>query len=168
MSPFNYTWFRRFVSFLLMMKGGVKFLRYVFWNWYLMCIKIFWRNICRIVFQFNLLSENKLIICAFGNLHYQISREKFGPEPGFESPFRFEFFSWGLIIVLWCFFFLSEDFLNNLSFLWISFHLFFVVIKCCVWVHLTKLKVNYTLICLKYPLLHHASPSHPWTLLSFV
>ena len=29
-------------------------------------------------------SENKPIICAFGNLHYQISREKFEPEPGFE------------------------------------------------------------------------------------
>ena len=31
-----------------------------------------------------LLIENKLIICAFGNLNYQISREKFEPEPGFE------------------------------------------------------------------------------------
>ena len=30
----------------------------------------------------NKLSENKLIICAFVNLHYQISREKFEPEPG--------------------------------------------------------------------------------------
>ena len=26
--------------------------------------------------------ENKLIICALGNLHYKISREKFEPEPG--------------------------------------------------------------------------------------
>ena len=34
--------------------------------------------------MFKLLSENKLIICALGNLHYQISREKFEPEPGFE------------------------------------------------------------------------------------
>ena len=32
--------------------------------------------------QFKLLSENKLIICALGNLHYQISREKFAPELG--------------------------------------------------------------------------------------
>ena len=31
-----------------------------------------------------LLIEDKLIICALGNLHYQISREKFEPEPGFE------------------------------------------------------------------------------------
>ena len=31
-----------------------------------------------------LLSENKLKICAFVNLHYQISREKFEPEPGLE------------------------------------------------------------------------------------
>ena len=29
-------------------------------------------------------TENKLIICALGNLHYQISREKFEPELGFE------------------------------------------------------------------------------------
>ena len=28
------------------------------------------------------LSENKLIIRAFVHLHYQISREKFEPEPG--------------------------------------------------------------------------------------
>ena len=32
-----------------------------------------------------LLSEKKkLIICAFGNIHYQISREKFEPELGLE------------------------------------------------------------------------------------
>ena len=31
--------------------------------------------------QIKWLSENKLIIWAFGNLHYQISREKFKPEP---------------------------------------------------------------------------------------
>ena len=31
-----------------------------------------------------LLIQNKLIICALRNLHYQISREKFEPEPGFE------------------------------------------------------------------------------------
>ena len=35
--------------------------------------------------QIKLLIENKLIICALGNLNYQISREKFEPEPGFES-----------------------------------------------------------------------------------
>ena len=38
-------------------------------------------------FQIKLLNENKLIISALGNLHYQISREKFEPEPGFQ---RFE------------------------------------------------------------------------------
>ena len=31
-----------------------------------------------------LLNENKLIICALGNLHYEILREKFEPDPGFE------------------------------------------------------------------------------------
>ena len=31
--------------------------------------------------QIKLLIENKLIICALGNLHYKISREKFEPEP---------------------------------------------------------------------------------------
>ena len=35
--------------------------------------------------KIKLLTENKLIICALGNLHYQISREKFEPEPGFEA-----------------------------------------------------------------------------------
>ena len=35
--------------------------------------------------QIKLLIEEKLIICALGNLHYQISREKFEPEPGFEQ-----------------------------------------------------------------------------------
>ena len=34
--------------------------------------------------QIKLLIENKLIICALGNLHYKISREKFEPEPGFQ------------------------------------------------------------------------------------
>ena len=34
--------------------------------------------------QIKLLIENKLIICAMGNLHYKISREKFEPEPGFK------------------------------------------------------------------------------------
>ena len=34
--------------------------------------------------EIELLIENKLIICALGNLHYKISREKFEPEPGFE------------------------------------------------------------------------------------
>ena len=32
--------------------------------------------------QIKLLSGNKLLIWGFGNLHYQISREKFEPEPG--------------------------------------------------------------------------------------
>jgi hypothetical protein len=40
-----------------------------------------------------LLIEKKLMICALGNLHFQISREKFEPGPRFESRFRFEFFS---------------------------------------------------------------------------
>ena len=31
-----------------------------------------------------LLIETKPVICALGNLHYKISREKFEPEPGFE------------------------------------------------------------------------------------
>ena len=35
-----------------------------------------------------LLIENKLIICALGNLYHQISREKFEPEPGFEPRTR--------------------------------------------------------------------------------
>ena len=30
--------------------------------------------------QIKLLIENKLIICALGNLHYKISREEFEPE----------------------------------------------------------------------------------------
>ena len=34
--------------------------------------------------QIKLLIENKLIISALRILHYQISREKFEPEPGFE------------------------------------------------------------------------------------
>ena len=34
--------------------------------------------------RIQLLIENKLIICALGNFHYKISREKFEPEPGFE------------------------------------------------------------------------------------
>ena len=36
------------------------------------------------IIELELLRENKLIICVFGNLHYQISREKFEPEPGLE------------------------------------------------------------------------------------
>ena len=36
------------------------------------------------MFQIKLLSENKPITCALGNLHYQISREKFEAELGFE------------------------------------------------------------------------------------
>ena len=40
--------------------------------------------------QIKLLIENKLIICALGNLHYKISREKFEPEPDLRisSPVR--------------------------------------------------------------------------------
>ena len=34
--------------------------------------------------QIKLLIETKPVICALGNLHYKISREKFEPEPGFE------------------------------------------------------------------------------------
>ena len=37
-----------------------------------------------IYIQIRLLSENKLIIFVFANLHYQIAKEKFEPEPGFE------------------------------------------------------------------------------------
>ena len=44
----------------------------------------------KINIQIKLLIENKLIICALGNLHYKISREKFVPEPGFEPRGRFE------------------------------------------------------------------------------
>ena len=33
-------------------------------------------------FEIKLLSENKLEICPFVNLHYHISREKFEPQPG--------------------------------------------------------------------------------------
>ena len=35
--------------------------------------------------QIKLVIRDKLIICALGNLHYQISREKVEPEPGFET-----------------------------------------------------------------------------------
>ena len=46
-------------------------------------------------FEIKLLIENKHIICALGNLHYKISREKFEREPGFEPrtsglEYRFE------------------------------------------------------------------------------
>ena len=34
-------------------------------------------------YYIKLLIENKLIICALENLHYEISREKFEPEPGY-------------------------------------------------------------------------------------
>ena len=37
-----------------------------------------------IFIQIKLLSENDLIICVFENLHQQISREKFEPEPELE------------------------------------------------------------------------------------
>ena len=43
--------------------------------------------------QIKLLIENKLIICALGNLHYKISREKFEPEPGLEPGTNYEFVS---------------------------------------------------------------------------
>ena len=36
------------------------------------------------IIQIKLLIENRLIICALGNLQYKISREKFEPELGFE------------------------------------------------------------------------------------
>ena len=36
------------------------------------------------IYNISLLIENKLIICALGNLHYKFSREKFEPEPGLE------------------------------------------------------------------------------------
>ena len=36
-------------------------------------------------YQIKLLNENKLIICALRNLHYEVSREKLEPEPGFTS-----------------------------------------------------------------------------------
>ena len=38
------------------------------------------KEIVEMCLQIKLLSENKLIICAFRNIHYQISREKFEPE----------------------------------------------------------------------------------------
>ena len=41
-------------------------------------------EVLKIKFLLRLLSENKLIICALGNLYCQISREKFEPEPGFD------------------------------------------------------------------------------------
>ena len=48
-----------------------------------------------------IISENKLVICALGNSHYYISREKFEPELGFEPqisgfltrPFELSWFS---------------------------------------------------------------------------
>ena len=45
--------------------------------------------------KYMILIENKFIICALGNLHYQISRDKFEPEvrgsnPGSGSNFSFE------------------------------------------------------------------------------
>ena len=43
-------------------------------------------------FQIKLLSKNKLIICALGNLHYQISREKFEPEPEVRIPVQVQIF----------------------------------------------------------------------------
>ena len=42
-------------------------------------------DIMKTCIQIKLLIENKLIICALGNLYYKISREKFEPELGFES-----------------------------------------------------------------------------------
>ena len=56
--------------------------------------------------QIKLLIEKKLIICALGNLHYKISREKFEPEP------RFERWTSSLLLIAWVF---SEDFLIDLS-----------------------------------------------------
>ena len=40
----------------------------------------------KISIQINLLIEKKLIICALGNLHYKISREKFEPERRTRNP----------------------------------------------------------------------------------
>ena len=48
--------------------------------------------------QIKLLSENKLIIYAFVNLHYQILREKFEPEPGLELGAQ----AWRSILVPLC------------------------------------------------------------------
>ena len=50
-----------------------------------------------IYIQIKLFSENKLTICALGNLNYQISREKFELEPGFRRsedriPVQVQFF----------------------------------------------------------------------------
>ena len=45
-------------------------------------------NYLILINSIKLLIENKLIICALGNLHYKISREKFEPEPGFEPRTR--------------------------------------------------------------------------------
>ena len=56
------------------------------------CITLIY-NIC-----VKLLIENKLIICALGNLHYKISREKFEPKPGFE-PWTSGFLAWALEIL---------------------------------------------------------------------
>ena len=46
--------------------------------------ELFRHGIIIITIKIKLLIENKLIICAFGNLHYRISREKFEPELEFE------------------------------------------------------------------------------------
>ena len=45
-------------------------------------------NVLNIGFSIKLLSENRLIICALGNLHYQISREHFEPELGVNLEIR--------------------------------------------------------------------------------
>ena len=46
-----------------------------------------WERNLRTVYEvIYLVFENKLIICALGNLHYKISREKFEPELGFGPP----------------------------------------------------------------------------------
>ena len=50
--------------------------------WWLMTERITAK--VNIYIQIKLLIENKLIICALGNLHYKISRAKFEPEPEFE------------------------------------------------------------------------------------
>ena len=41
-------------------------------------------RVCVNKIQIKLLSENQFTICAFGNLHYQISRENFELEPELE------------------------------------------------------------------------------------
>ena len=70
--------------------SSLSFLTNLFLSFYLFSFSFY---IDRIIIQIKLLIENKLIICALGNLHYRISREKFEPEPGFE-PQTSGFLAW--------------------------------------------------------------------------